>query len=109
MLNTGPTPCDRGGPIGPVCVSFSTVPSQQDSNTFNEGLKGGLGSRMADDVEDNTSAHDEGDVGRLQAIAGYSKERMRVASVDISARVRDFDAKKAVDAVLEAPKRLKRE
>ena len=56
-----------------------------------------MGSRMPDDVEDKASAHDEGDVGRLQAIAGYSKERMRVASVDISARVRDFDAKKAVD------------
>ena len=64
---------------------------------------------MPDDAEDKTSSHDEEDVGRIQAIADYSRERVRVASVDISARVRDFDAKKAVDAVLEAPKRLKRE
>ena len=85
MLNTGPAPCERGGPFDPVCVSFSTVPSQRDSNTFNERPEGLLGSRMPDDVEDKASAHDEGDVGRLQAIAGYSKERMRVASVDISA------------------------
>ena len=64
---------------------------------------------MSDDVEDKTSSHNEEDVGRLQAIADYSRERVRVASVDISARVREFDTKKAVDAVLEAPKRLKRE
>ena len=64
---------------------------------------------MSDDVEKQTSSPDEGDVGRMQALADYSKERVRIASVDISARVREFDAKKAVDAVLEAPKRLKRE
>ena len=51
----------------------------------------------------------ETDVGRIQAIADYSKSKMKLTSVDISARVRDFDPKKAVEAVLDAPKRLKRE
>ena len=59
MLNTGPAPCELGGPIDPVCVSFSTVPSQRDSNTFNERPEGLLGSRMPDDAEDKTSSHDE--------------------------------------------------
>ena len=59
MLNTGPAPCERGGPFDPVCVSFSTVPSQRDSNTFNERPEGLLGSRMPDDVEDKTSSHNE--------------------------------------------------
>ena len=79
MLNTGPAPCERGGPFGPVCVSFSTVPSQRDSNTFNERPKGPLGTRMPDDVEDKTSSPDEEDVGRIQAIADYSRERVRIA------------------------------
>ena len=64
---------------------------------------------MSDDVDGQDTPSQEEDVGRIQAIADYSRNRMRVASVDISARVRDFDAKKAVDAVLDAPKRLKRE
>lgn len=64
---------------------------------------------MSDAVDEQTPPSDSEDVGRFQAIADYSKNRMRVASVDISARVRDFDAKKAVGAVLDAPKRLKRE
>ena len=64
---------------------------------------------MSDAVDEQTTSSDNEDVGRFQAIADYSKNRMRVASVDISARVRDFDAKKAVGAVLDAPKRLKRE
>ena len=64
---------------------------------------------MSDAVDEQTPSSDNEDVGRFQAIADYSKNRMRVASVDISARVRDFDAKKAVGAVLDAPKRLKRE
>ena len=64
---------------------------------------------MSDDLDDKTSLSKEEDIGRIQALAEYSKNKMRVASVDISARVKDFNAKKAVDAVLEAPKRLKRE
>ncbi|MDP6866092.1 MAG: hypothetical protein QGG62_04050, partial [Candidatus Poseidoniaceae archaeon] len=64
---------------------------------------------MSDDVEDQTTSSNGGEVGRIQAIADYGRNKMRVASVDISARVRDFNAKKAVDAVLDAPKRLKRE
>ena len=42
---------------------------------------------MSDDVEEMPSSSDEGDVGRIQAIAEYSKERVRYVSVDISARV----------------------
>ena len=57
---------------------------------------------MSDAVDEQTTSSDNEDVGRFQAIADYSKNRMRVASVDISARVRDFDAKKAVGAVLDA-------
>ena len=93
----------------PVSVGFSTVPSQVDGNSLNEGLEGMLGSSMSDDVQDQTSPSDGEEVGRIQAIADYSRNKVRVASVDISARVREFDAKKAVDAVLDAPKRLKRE
>ena len=109
MVNTGPFPCHRGGPVLPVSVGFSTVPSQVDGNSLNEGLEGMLGSSMSDDVQDQTSPSDGEEVGRIQAIADYSRNKVRVASVDISARVREFDAKKAVDAVLDAPKRLKRE
>ena len=93
----------------PVSVGFSTVPSQVDGNSLNEGLEGQVGSSMSDDVQDQTSPPDGEEVGRIQAIADYSRNKVRVASVDISARVREFDAKKAVDAVLDAPKRLKRE
>ena len=68
-----------------------------------------MGSSMPEDAKEPNSSQNEEDVGRFQAIADYGKNRMRVASVDISARVRDFDAKKVVGAVLDAPKRLKRE
>ncbi len=64
---------------------------------------------MADDAKPDKIPSPETDVGRIQAITDYSKSKMKLASVDISARVRDFDPKKAVEAVLDAPKRLKRE
>ena len=63
---------------------------------------------MSDAVDEQTPSSDEEDVGRFRAIADYSKNRMRVASVDISARVRIL-MRKRQGAVLDAPKRLKRE
>ena len=64
---------------------------------------------MSDEAKPDQIPSSESDVGRIQAIADYSKTKMKLTSVDISARVRDFDPKKAVEAVLDAPKRLKRE
>ena len=64
---------------------------------------------MSDEAKPDQIPSPESDVGRIQAIADYSKTKMKLTSVDISARVRDFDPKKAVEAVLDAPKRLKRE
>ena len=64
---------------------------------------------MSDEVMPEKKPRSETDVGRIQAIADYSKSKMKLTSVDISARVREFDPKKAVEAVLDAPKRLKRE
>ena len=64
---------------------------------------------MSDEPNADKIPSSEEDVGRIQAIADYSKSKIKLTSVDISARVRDFDPKKAVGAVLEAPKRLKRE
>jgi hypothetical protein len=64
---------------------------------------------MSDEAKPEKNPRSETDVGRIQAIADYSKSKMKLTSVDISARVREFDPKKAVEAVLDAPKRLKRE
>ena len=64
---------------------------------------------MSDEAKPEKNLRSETDVGRIQAIADYSKSKMKLTSVDISARVREFDPKKAVEAVLDAPKRLKRE
>ena len=64
---------------------------------------------MSDEPNADKIPSSETDVGRIQAIADYSKSKIKLTSVDISARVREFDPKKAVGAVLEAPKRLKRE
>ena len=64
---------------------------------------------MSDEAKPEKNPRSETDVGRIQAIADYSKSKMKLTSVDISARVREFHPKKAVEAVLDAPKRLKRE
>ena len=64
---------------------------------------------MSDEAKPDQIPSSEADIGRIQAIADYSKSKMKLTSVDISARVREFDPKKAVGAVLDAPKRLKRE
>ena len=46
---------------------------------------------------------------RIAALAEYSKSKLQSGAVDLTARVRDFRAKSAIDAVLEAPDRFKRE
>ena len=46
---------------------------------------------------------------RIAALADYSKSKIQSGAVDLTARVRDFRAKSAIDAVLEAPDRFKRE
>ena len=46
---------------------------------------------------------------RIGALAEYSKSKIQSGAVDLTARVRDFRAKSAIDAVLEAPDRFKRE
>jgi len=46
---------------------------------------------------------------RIAALAEYSKAKIQSGAVDLTARVRDFRAKSAIDAVLEAPDRFKRE
>ena len=44
---------------------------------------------------------------RIAALADYSKKKIQSGAIDITARVRDFHAKNAIDAVLEAPDRFK--
>ena len=52
----------------------------------------------------------ENSVGeRLEAVADYSKSKLQTGALDLGNRVKDFDAKVALDAVLEVPDRFKRE
>jgi len=46
---------------------------------------------------------------RLEAVADYSKSKLQTGALDLGNRVKDFDAKVALDAVLEVPDRFKRE
>ena len=46
---------------------------------------------------------------RMGAIADYSKNRFQTGASDLGQRVKGFDAKDALDAVLDAPERFKRE
>ena len=46
---------------------------------------------------------------RIGALAEYSRSKIQTGAVDLTARVKDFRAKSAIDAVLEAPDRFKRE
>ena len=46
---------------------------------------------------------------RMGAIADYSKTRFQTGASDLGQRVKGFDAKDALDAVLDAPERFKRE
>jgi predicted RND superfamily exporter protein len=46
---------------------------------------------------------------RMSNLADYSRSRLQTGAVDLKARVKDFKPKDALDAVLEAPDRFKRE
>ncbi|MBT4920324.1 MAG: MMPL family transporter [Euryarchaeota archaeon] len=46
---------------------------------------------------------------RIGALAEYSRSKIQTGAVDLTARVKDFRAKSAIDAVLDAPDRFKRE
>jgi predicted RND superfamily exporter protein len=46
---------------------------------------------------------------RVSNLAEYSRSRLQSSAVDLSARVKEFKPKDALDAVLEAPDRFKRE
>ena len=53
---------------------------------------------------------DETSVGdRMGAIADYSKSKFQAGASELGQKVKDFDAKDALDAVLDAPERFKRE
>ena len=54
--------------------------------------------------DDETSVSD-----RMGAIADYSKSKFQAGASDLGQKVKDFDAKDALDAVLDAPERFKRE
>ena len=48
-------------------------------------------------------------VERMSNLADYSRSRLQSGAVDLTARVKEFKPKDALDAVLEAPDRFKRE
>ncbi|HIF90364.1 MAG TPA: hypothetical protein EYQ58_02280 [Candidatus Poseidoniales archaeon] len=54
--------------------------------------------------DDETSVSD-----RMGAIADYSKSKFQAGASDLGQKVKGFDAKDALDAVLDAPERFKRE
>ena len=45
---------------------------------------------------------------RVAALAEYSRSKIQSGAVDLTARVKDFNAKSAIDAVLDAPDRFKK-
>ena len=64
---------------------------------------------LEDEQSDVPSVQNRKFSKRIAALAEYSKKKIQSGAVDITARVRDFRAKNAIDAVLEAPDRFKRE
>ena len=46
---------------------------------------------------------------RLEAVADYSKSKLQSSASDLGKTIKGFEAKQALDAVLEAPDRFKRE
>lgn len=46
---------------------------------------------------------------RIKEIQAYGSKRLQSGAVDLTARVKDFNTKDAIDAVLDAPVRLRRE
>ena len=51
----------------------------------------------------------EGLIERGSNLAEYSRARLQSSAIDLTARVKDFKPKEALDAVLDAPDRFKRE
>ena len=77
---------------------------------FKQTLFGCLGKTMSDGKEiPQPSKESRKFSKRIAALAEYSKSKIQSGAVDLTARVRDFRAKSAIDAVLEAPDRFKRE
>ena len=70
---------------------------QQKENTSNAGR-----------TESKSSANDSIS-SRISGLRRSSASRLQSSAVDISARVQDFDSKRAIDAVFDAPVRFKRE
>ena len=65
---------------------------------------------MADDeASKSPQKTSESVVERMSNLADYSRSRLQSGAVDLSARVKEFKPKDALDAVLEAPDRFKRE
>lgn len=65
---------------------------------------------MADDeASKSPNKSSESVVERMSNLADYSRSRLQSGAVDLSARVKEFKPKDALDAVLEAPDRFKRE
>ena len=65
---------------------------------------------MADDeAPKSPNKSSESVVERMSNLADYSRSRLQSGAVDLSARVKEFKPKDALDAVLEAPDRFKRE
>ena len=73
-------------------------------------LVGRLGKAMVDGTDSPKPSKESRKFSkRIAALAEYSKAKIQSGAVDLTARVRDFRAKSAIDAVLEAPDRFKRE
>ena len=71
---------------------------------------GTLGKTMSDGKESTEPSMESRKFSkRIAALAEYSKSKIQTGAIDLTARVRDFRAKSAIDAVLEAPDRFKRE
>jgi len=65
---------------------------------------------MADDeASKSPQKTSESVVERMSNLADYSRSRLQSGAVDLTARVKEFKPKDALDAVLEAPDRFKRE
>ena len=59
--------------------------------------------------KDKISGDETSVSNRMGAIADYSKSKFQTGASDLGQKVKDFDAKDAFDAVLDAPERFKRE
>ncbi len=62
-----------------------------------------------DEASKSPNKSSESVVERMSNLADYSRSRLQSGAVDLSARVKEFKPKDALDAVLEAPDRFKRE